>query len=268
MEVRTPKAPVILDITGNWVAVHVHTSATVGGSVSPGSWGRVYRIPTAGIPWINRWPSCSTLPGSAGSACGDAPGRFGIPGTGGIPGDMGRRRASIFTWSSRITTASTGLVITDVAPRSTRILPSSERSKVEGEGGETVPAGDSNVVIQSASAGGSGGGGSSAIAPTEYHGRSDGRAANVRERQTWATDATWMSANRAPQLYSGAGNRSLTFAAPNRRIARDRLGASPGPARAPTRSGSAALDPFPDSIGPSSSIPACSPPAPARRGKC
>src|ERR1017187_2649808 len=176
MEVRTPKAPVILDITGNWVAVHVHTSATVGGSVSPGSWGRVYRIPTARIPWINCWPSCSILPGSAAAPSSDAPGRFGIPGTAGIPGDIGRTRASIFTWSSRITTASFGLVITDVAPRSTRILPSSERSNAEGEGCETTPAADRKVVRQSASAEGIGGDGSSAIAPKIITGGRSGPA--------------------------------------------------------------------------------------------
>src|ERR1017187_2496806 len=56
----------------------------------------------ASMPWISDLPSSSTLPGSAASACSDPPGRFGIAGTGTLPGDMGRRRASIFTWSSRI----------------------------------------------------------------------------------------------------------------------------------------------------------------------
>src|ERR1017187_4865493 len=100
MEVRTPKLPGILDITGNCVAVHVHTSATVGGSVSPGSCGRVYRLPTASTPWINDLPSSSTLPGSGASAGSDPPGRLGTPGTGTLPGDMGSSRASIFTWRS------------------------------------------------------------------------------------------------------------------------------------------------------------------------
>src|ERR1039457_6230786 len=143
----------------------------------------------ASMPWISDVPSSPALPGSAASACSDPPGRFGIAGTGTLPGDMGRRRASIFTWSSRNTTASFGLVISDVVPRSTRILPSSERSKVEGEGCETVPAGDWKVVRQSPSAGGIGGGGSSAIAPTEYHGRREREGKSGSEGRTRGSGA-------------------------------------------------------------------------------